>query len=405
MVHKHSVRNHPECKPGYRRKRKFRNYRSTTSVKGIPGKPLRILISGGGTGGHVYPALAIADTIRKRYPDAEIEFVGAEGRMEMEKVPMHGYKIHGLWISGIQRKDMLKNILLPFKIFSSLQKVKRIIRSFKPQAAVGVGGYASGPLLRVAAARGVKTLIQEQNSFPGITNKLLAKKAGKICVAYPGLERFFPKDKIVFTGNPVRQFSKADESLKKEAYEYFGLKEGLPVILIIGGSLGARTINNSIIQHINEFSGEEVQLLWQTGKFYYESIKAETDKAALPNVKVLPFIDRMDYAYAIADIVVSRAGAISISELSLVKKPVILVPSPNVAEDHQTKNARVLADADAAIMIKDSEAVEKLVPAMMSLIKNKEDQQKLALNIAFFAKPDAADSIVDELVKLIENKN
>jgi UDP-N-acetylglucosamine--N-acetylmuramyl-(pentapeptide) pyrophosphoryl-undecaprenol N-acetylglucosamine transferase len=369
------------------------------------GTPYRILISGGGTGGHVYPALAIADTIRRRYPDAQIEFVGAEGRMEMEKVPMYGYKIHGLWISGIQRKNMLKNILLPFKIFSSLQKVKRIVSDFKPQAAVGVGGYASGPLLRVAAARGVKTLLQEQNSFPGITNKLLAGKANKICVAYPGLEKFFPKEKIIFTGNPVRQFTKADESQKSEAYKYFGLDENLPTVLIIGGSLGARTINNSIISHINEFAGQPVQLLWQTGKFYYETIKAEADKAALPNVKVLPFIDKMEYAYAIADVVVSRAGAISISELSLVQKPVILVPSPNVAEDHQTKNASVLADAYAAIMIKDSEAQEKLVPAMLELVNNTDEQQRLSQNIGGFAKPNAADSIVDELIKLIENKN
>jgi UDP-N-acetylglucosamine--N-acetylmuramyl-(pentapeptide) pyrophosphoryl-undecaprenol N-acetylglucosamine transferase len=363
----------------------------------------RILISGGGTGGHVFPALAIADAFKKRFPDAAIEFVGAIGRMEI--MPQHGYKIQGLWISGIQRKKIWKNILLPFKVLRSMQKVGNIIKDFNPDVAIGVGGYASGPLLRAAANKGVPTLIQEQNSYPGVTNKLLAKKAKTVCVAYPGMEKFFPAHKLVLTGNPVRQFPDFSDAEKDEAYKYFDLDCNKPTILIIGGSLGAGTINSSILKDIDKINVSPVQMIWQTGKYYNHGITEKTSTKRLDNIRIMPFIDKMDYAYAIADIVVSRAGAISISELELVKKPVILVPSPNVAEDHQTKNARSLVEAHAAIMIKDSEAGEKLVDTMLSLLNDKPLQEKLSQNIASFAKPNAADKIVDEIIKLIQNKN
>jgi UDP-N-acetylglucosamine--N-acetylmuramyl-(pentapeptide) pyrophosphoryl-undecaprenol N-acetylglucosamine transferase len=363
--------------------------------------PIRILISGGGTGGHVFPALAIADAIRKRFPSAMLEFVGAMGRMEMEKVPQHGYKIHGLWISGIQRKKLWKNFTLPFKLLASMNKVRKIVRDFRPDAAIGVGGYASGPLLRAAAQKGIPTLIQEQNSYPGVTNKILAKKANRICVAYPGMDKYFPAKKIVLTGNPVRQFPALSVAQKNEAYDYFGLTNERPVILVVGGSLGARTINSSLLKDLDKFIDCQAQLIWQTGKYYNHDIVEKTSSKKLDNVRIMAFIDRMDYAYGIADIVVSRAGAISISELELVKKPVILVPSPNVAEDHQTKNARTLVEANAALMVRDGDAHEKLVDTMLSLLADKPLQKQLAQNIAGFAMPDAADKIVDELVKMI----
>jgi UDP-N-acetylglucosamine--N-acetylmuramyl-(pentapeptide) pyrophosphoryl-undecaprenol N-acetylglucosamine transferase len=363
----------------------------------------RILISGGGTGGHVYPALAIADAFRKKHPNAKIEFVGAEGRMEMEKVPQYGYEIHGLWISGIQRKNMWKNILLPFKMLSSWLKVRKIINNFKPDAVVGVGGYASGPLLHIAAMQKTPSLIQEQNSYPGITNKILAKKADTICVAYEGLEKFFPANKVVVTGNPVRDFGKNLDALKNEAYKYFGLNPALPVILVVGGSLGARSINQSILQNINQVANRPVQLLWQTGKFYFEDIQKSLS-AKHENIHIKAFIDKMEYAYAVADVVVSRAGAISISELSMIGKPVILVPSPNVAEDHQTKNAQVLEKENAAILIRDSEAMTELVPCMLLLANDKNRQNSLAQNILKLAKPNAAERIVEEIEKLIEKQ-
>lgn len=362
----------------------------------------RILISGGGTGGHVYPALAIADAIKARYNGAVIEFVGAEGRMEMEKVPQYGYKIHGLNIAGFQRKNLLKNIWLPFKILSSLNKARSIVKTFKPDAVIGVGGYASGPLLQVAAGRGIPALIQEQNSYPGITNKLLAKKAKKICVAYPGMEKFFPAEKLVMTGNPVRNFRPLDAGQKPEAYKYFSLDPNKKTVLVIGGSLGARTINEAILHHLEEIKKADFQLLWQTGKFYFESIKQQAGE--LPSsIRIQPFIDRMDFAYGIADVIVSRAGAISISELSLLGKACVLVPSPNVAEDHQTKNARVLSDSSAALLVPDALAKEELLNKVTALLDSETDRKKLEHNIKEFGRPDAANHVVDELIKLIQN--
>ncbi len=363
---------------------------------------LKIIISGGGTGGHVYPALAIADEIRTTYPKAEILFIGAKGRMEMEKVPQHGYKIVGLWISGFQRKNIFKNILLPFKIISSFYKVNSIISEFKPDAVVGVGGYASGPLLYVAARRKIPSLIQEQNSYPGVTNKVLASRAKKICVAYPGMEVFFAKEKIAYTGNPVRDFSKVANIPKKESFAYFNLNPDKPTILVVGGSLGARTINNSIIKHMDAIIDEDIQLIWQTGKFYYEDIKNQVATKVNNQIWINSFIERMDYAYACADIVISRAGAISISELSLAGKASIFVPSPNVAEDHQTKNAMVLVENEAALIVKDNEAGGNLIPVAMKLMRDKSLQEKLAKNIFALAKPNAAKDIVNELIQLIK---
>jgi len=362
----------------------------------------RVLISGGGTGGHIFPALAIAAAIQSRFPKADVAFVGALGRMEMEKVPAHGYKIHGLWISGIQRKKIWKNFSLPFKVLASMQKVRRIIKEFKPDAVVGVGGYASGPLLRAAINKGIPSLIQEQNSFPGITNKILAGKVGKICVAYPGMEKYFPAEKLVVTGNPVRQFPVLTPAEKAIAYQYFGLKPDRKTILVVGGSLGARTINQSIFNGIDKIIESQDQLIWQTGKVYFHELNEKMATKRYDNIRMMEFIDHMHYAYAIADVVVSRAGAISISELELMKKPVILVPSPNVAEDHQTKNAKALAEFDAALMVKDTDAAEKLVDTMLGLLSDKPLQEQLASNIAGFAKADAADAIVNEMIKLIE---
>ncbi len=364
----------------------------------------RVLISGGGTGGHIFPALAIAGAIQKRFPNAEIAFVGALGRMEMEKVPAHGYKIHGLWISGIQRKKMWKNFSLPFKVLASMRKVRKIIKEFKPDAVIGVGGYASGPLLRAAIKKGIPSLIQEQNSFPGITNKILARKVGKICVAYPGMEKFFPADKLVVTGNPVRQFPELSKADKDTAYEYFGLQPDKKTILVVGGSGGAGTINQSIFKGIDKLIESPDQLIWQTGKGYFHALNEQMATKRYDNIRMMEFIDHMHYAYSIADVVVSRAGAISISELELMKKPVILVPSPNVAEDHQTKNAKILSDMDAALMVKDIDARDKLVDTMIALLSDQPLQDQLANNIAGFAKADAADAIVDEMIKLIEKK-
>jgi UDP-N-acetylglucosamine--N-acetylmuramyl-(pentapeptide) pyrophosphoryl-undecaprenol N-acetylglucosamine transferase len=363
----------------------------------------RILISGGGTGGHVYPALAIADAIRARYAGAAIEFVGAEGRMEMEKVPKHGYKIHGLWISGLQRKSLLKNLSLPFKIISSRRRVKSIIKSFRPDAVVGVGGYASWALVQVAANKKIPSLIQEQNSYPGITNKMLAKKVNRICVAYPGMEKYFPKDKIVITGNPVRQFDALTEPEKIHAYEYFALNPSRKTVLVIGGSLGARSINEAVMHHANDIRTAEWQLLWQTGKYYFDNILQQFADSP-KNIRIQPFIDRMEYAYGIADVVISRAGAISISELALLGKAAILVPSPNVAEDHQTKNAKILTDNEAAVLVKDADIKERIVDEITALLEDEGKRKTLERNVKTFAKPDAANAIVDELVKLL-NEN
>jgi len=363
---------------------------------------LRAIISGGGTGGHIFPAIAIANALKKREPGTQILFVGANGRMEMEKVPQAGYEIKGLNIAGFQRGSVIKNLSLPFKLVGSLLSAYNIVKSFKPDVAIGVGGYASGPLLRAASFAGVPTVIQEQNSFAGVTNKLLAKGAKVICTAYDGMEKVFPKEKIVLTGNPVRREiveMQAAGGDRAEAYKYFGLSPDCKTILIIGGSLGARTLNESVEATINRIKDSEVQIIWQTGKIYFDHCK--TVGAGISNLKTLQFIDRMDLAYACADVIISRAGALSISELQLVGKPVILVPSPNVTDDHQTHNAMALVNKGAAIMIKDSEAKLNLTGAAFDLLQNEEQQKQLSKNIGKMGIPDAAERIVDEILKVV----
>lgn len=367
-------------------------------------KPLKIIVSGGGTGGHIFPAIAIANAIKAIRPDTQFLFVGAKGKMEMEKVPAAGYEIEGLWISGLQRRLTLSNLSFPFKVISSLAKAKRILRTFKPDAVIGTGGFASGPMLRAASKKGIVTLIQEQNSYPGITNKLLSKHVNKICVAYAGMERFFPKEKILLTGNPVRQDLMNVEGKKDRALEHFGLKPDKKIILVIGGSLGARTINESIIACVPVFEKNNIQLIWQTGKNFYETAKQKVGASSAKGIKVYDFIQKMDLAYAAADIVVSRAGASSVSELSLVKKPCILVPSPNVAEDHQTKNAMALVTYHAAILIADSVAREQLCERSLSLVNDVEQCFKLSENISRLAFKDSANVIANEVINLI-NQN
>lgn len=359
------------------------------------------MISGGGTGGHIFPAIAIARALEQKVKDIDILFVGAEGRMEMERVPEAGYKIEGLPISGIQRKLSLKNLLVPFKLLKSLLKADSILRRFKPHAAIGVGGYASGPTLYRAKKRKIPTLIQEQNSYAGITNKILAQRANKICVAYDNMERYFPKDKIVVTGNPVRESIAHLTASKEEACSYFEINSSKKTILAIGGSLGARTINISLDKGLKNISDAGYQLIWQTGKLYYEEAERRTQECG-ELIKAYKFISRMDYAYAAADVIISRAGALSISELALVKKPVILIPSPNVAEDHQTKNAMALVNKHAAIMIKDSEAEEKLVDKVLALMQDEGKQRSLRENIAVLGIPDAADRIAEEVLNLVK---
>lgn len=367
-------------------------------------KQLRVIISGGGTGGHIFPAIAIANALKLAYNNVEILFVGAEGRMEMEKVPAAGYKIEGLWISGLQRKLTLANLSFPFKLISSLLKAKKILKSFKPDVVIGTGGYASGPMLRVAANAGVPTLIQEQNSYPGITNKLLANKVSKICVAYEGMERFFPKGKIILTGNPVRQDILGLEGKRERGLEFFGLDPNKKTLLVIGGSLGARTINESIEAMLDKLAENEIQLVWQTGKTYFPQAQEAVKKYEGKGIRAFDFITKMDYAYAVADAVVSRAGASSISELCLVKKASILVPSPNVAEDHQTKNAMALVTYNAAILVKDAEAREKLADEVIPLMKDDSRRHKLEENIAGLAFHDSAAVIASEVLSLVNNK-
>lgn len=365
---------------------------------------LRVIISGGGTGGHIFPAVSIANAIREKRPDAKILFVGAEGRMEMQRVPAAGYEIKGLPIAGFDRKHLLKNISVLLKIMKSQRMAKQIIKDFQPQVAVGVGGYASGPTLNMAAKAGIPTLLQEQNSYAGVTNKLLAKKAKKICVAYDGMERFFPADKIMFTGNPVRQ-NLLDKSMSKEdALQQFGLEAGKKTILIVGGSLGAHTVNESILTNLNLIRRQtDIQFIWQTGKYYSESIHVELEKAGCPdNLKVMDFISDMKSAYAAADLVISRAGAGSISEFCLLGKPVILVPSPNVSEDHQTKNALALVQKDAAIYVKDDEAQRTLLPLAINTVSDNERLKTLSKNILLLARPNAASDIADEVLKLAQ---
>ncbi len=359
---------------------------------------LRVIISGGGTGGHIFPAIAIANAIKKKNPSAEILFVGANGRMEMEKVPQAGYKIQGLNIAGFQRGSIVKNLSLPFKLAGSLLSAYNIIRIFKPHVAIGVGGYASAPLLRAASFAGVPTVIQEQNSFAGITNKILSKNAKVICTAYVGMEKAFPKEKIVLTGNPVLAEIANMNCTRHEAIKYFGLDERKKTILIIGGSLGARTLNQSVEVAIERIKESDCQILWQTGKMYFDECAKIAE--GVPNLHEKMFIDKMDCAYACADVIISRAGALSISELQLVGKPIILVPSPNVAEDHQTHNALALVNKKAALLIKDDEAKLNLIGAAFDLLKNEPLQKELSANIKQMAIPNAAERIVEEILKV-----
>ena len=356
-------------------------------------KKYRVLISGGGTGGHIFPAIAIANEIKAKYPESEIEFVGAKGKMEMEKVPAAGYKIHGLWISGLQRRLTPKNLSLPFKVLSSLWNSRKIIKKFRPDFTVGVGGYASGPLNYMASKMGVPVYLQEQNSFPGITNKLMKDAAKKICVAYEGMDRFFPKEKIVITGNPIRQDILASDAPKDEAMRYFSLKQGKKTVLIVGGSLGARTVNEAIQANLPAIEAAGIQLLWQTGKNFsgdFGTFEWGTRTA---------FIKRMDLAYKAADVVISRAGAMSVSELSALGKATIFVPSPFVSEDHQTKNAMSLVNKNAALLCKDAEATQKLGDMVINLLQNDEQIATLQSEITKLGLPQAAQSIVSEIVQ------
>lgn len=367
-------------------------------------KNVRIIISGGGTGGHIFPAVSIANALKKQHPDTEILFVGAEGRMEMQRVPAAGYRIIGLPVAGFDRKHLLKNIGVLVKLVRSQLKARKIIKDFKPHAAVGVGGYASGPTLKVAGSMGIPTLLQEQNSYAGVTNKLLAKQAAKICVAYEGMERFFDKNKIILTGNPVRQNLLDTKLSREEAVRSFGLDTTKKTVLIIGGSLGARTINRCVMQGLEKIKASGVQFIWQTGKFYIDEAKAAVRQAGeLPMLYVTDFIADMATAYRAADLVISRAGAGSISELCLLEKPVILVPSPNVAEDHQTKNALALVNKDAALYVKDSEAADKLLDEAVKAVNQPETLKKLSTNIAKLAFRDSADVIATEVYKLALN--
>ena len=360
---------------------------------------LKFILSGGGTGGHIYPAIAIANELKSRFPDAEILFVGASNKMEMQKVPQSGYPIKGLWIAGIQRKFTFDNALFPIKLLDSLLKSRTIIRHFKPDVVIGTGGFASGPLLRVAGILGIPTVLQEQNSFPGITNKWLSKKASKICVAYENLEKFFPKNKIVLTGNPVRQDLVNFTQKRAEGLAFFKLDATKKTILVLGGSLGARRINQLIAKELLNFSSQNVQLIWQCGKLYFDEYSHFNEKE---NVQVLPFIDRMDLAYASADVIISRAGASSVSELCLVGKPTLFIPSPNVAEDHQTKNANAIVDKEGALLVKESELDTQFTTTINSLLNDEELQKKLSQNMLQLAKPNATKDIVDEIVKLIK---
>ncbi|WP_294080224.1 undecaprenyldiphospho-muramoylpentapeptide beta-N-acetylglucosaminyltransferase [Proteiniphilum sp. UBA5384] len=364
----------------------------------------RIIISGGGTGGHIFPAISIANAVKERWPDSDILFVGAEDRMEMERVPAAGYNIIGLPVAGFDRQHLLKNFSVLMKLLKSMRKAKKIISDFKPDVAVGVGGYASGPTLKAAAAKKVPTLLQEQNSYAGVTNKMLAKKAATICVAYEGMEKFFPEGKIVLTGNPCRQDLVVSEKNRQEGYVHFGLDPDKKTILMLGGSLGARTLNYSITGAFPKLSeADDLQVIWQCGKYYYKEMQQlQADGEIPPNVHLFDFISRMDYAYSVADLIISRAGAGSISEFSLLGKPVVLVPSPNVAEDHQTSNARALVDKGAALMISDAEAPDILFDKAIAVVRNDVELRSLSENITKLAQHDSAKRIVDEIRKIIE---
>ena len=360
--------------------------------------PLRIIISGGGTGGHIFPAVAIANELRRRLPDTEILFVGASGRMEMTRVPEAGYRIVGLNISGLQRRLTLKNLLFPIQVFRSVRKAGKLIEEFRPDAVVGVGGYASAPVLLAATSRAIPSLIQEQNSYAGLVNKLLARRVGRICVAYDGMEKFFPADKLVVTGNPVR--TEIALGNRSDALKFFGLDPAKKTLLVVGGSLGARTLNQATAAALPRLRAAGVQLLWQTGKLYFSEAREQADQAN--NLHALEFIQRMDLAYAAADVVISRAGALSVSELCLTGKASILVPSPNVAEDHQTKNALALASQGAALLIADEQAPARLYDEALRLLIDTERQHELSTRIRELARPNATATIVDELLKLIK---
>lgn len=363
----------------------------------------RYLISGGGTGGHIFPAVSIADELRRLEPDCEILFIGAEGRMEMERVPAAGYEIEGLKVEGFDRRHPWRNVRVVYDLLRSMCKAGKIIREFNPDVAVGVGGYASGAALKVAERMGIPVLLQEQNSYAGVTNRILAAKAMKICVAYEGMERFFPADKIILTGNPVRQNLLVPVD-RIEAFRYFGLNPELPAVLVMGGSLGARTVNGAMIAGLDEIAESGVQVIWQTGKTYYDDALAAFRHCSCPNVKVTDFVSRMDYAYTVADVVVSRAGAGSISELCLLGKASVLVPSPNVAEDHQTHNARALSDRGAAVFVADADAPGILVSTFLSLLADKEKRDTLRSNILKMAYPDSANRIAQEVIRLVPHK-
>lgn len=379
-------------------------------------KETRVIVSGGGTGGHIFPAISIANAIRQLRPEAKILFVGAEGRMEMQRVPDAGYEIIGLPVAGFDRKRLWRNVSVLIKLIRSQWKARKIIKKFKPQVAVGVGGYASGPTLKMAATMGIPTLIQEQNSYAGVTNKLLAKQAKKICVAYEGMDRFFPQEKIILTGNPVRQTLVTEQVNREDAAKHFGLDPNRKTVLIIGGSLGARTLNETMIANLNMIQAHpEVQFIWQVGKIYIDQVKealraysgelvCNSHIATMPNLYVNDFIKHMEYAYGIADLVVSRAGAGSISEFCLLGKPVILVPSPNVAEDHQTQNALALVRHDAALYVKDAEAKEQLVELAIETVKDNDKLQALNRNILEMALPDSAEIIAKEVLRLADEK-
>ncbi len=359
-----------------------------------------MIISGGGTGGHIFPAIAIANAVKKALPDTEFLFVGAEGKMEMEKVPAAGFKIEGLPIVGIKRELTIANLSFPLKLITSLTKATKIVKQFKPDVAVGVGGYASGPLLFVATRKKIPALIQEQNSFPGITNKLLAKRVQKICVAYDNMERFFPSEKIIKTGNPVREDILQVEGKKAEAAKYFGLDENKITLLVIGGSQGARSINMSLLAGLKQLSESGIQVIWQTGKPLFEKVKEEVEALNASQIKVHDFISRMDLAYAMCDLVVTRAGASTVSELCIVAKPAIMVPLPTAAEDHQTKNCLALVEKNAAILIRDVDAMQKLIPEALQLANDKNKREELIKNIAPLALPGSARVIAEEVIKL-----
>jgi UDP-N-acetylglucosamine--N-acetylmuramyl-(pentapeptide) pyrophosphoryl-undecaprenol N-acetylglucosamine transferase len=367
-------------------------------------KQFKVILSGGGTGGHIFPAVAIANEIKKLVPNAEILFVGALGKMEMEKVPAAGYKIIGVPIAGLQRKFTLENLKLPFLILMSLLKTRKIISDFKPDVVVGTGGYASGPLLRSAISKGIPALIQEQNSYAGITNKILSKKVNKICVAYEGMEKFFPKEKLLLTGNPVRQDIASIEEKRNEAFSFFKLDPSKKTVLVIGGSLGAKAINESIGAGLKLFADNDIQLVWQTGKIYFDTAKKQTAGFESKNITAVDFISRMDLAYAFADVVISRAGAGAISELCIVQKPCVLVPLPTAAEDHQTKNAMALVNKNAAILVKDADAVKLLVERAIQLVNNNSEQQQLKTNMKQLAFFNSANVIAKEVLKLANHK-